>query len=58
MNNTDAPAPIATQDVAFSDVASLRNCADWAAKLDDFEYKSFQTRSEWTAFYKMAGSLV
>ena len=40
MNNTDAPAPIATQDVAFSDVASLRNCADWAAKLDDFEYKS------------------
>ena len=40
MNNTDAPAPIATQDVAFSDVASLRNCADCAAKLDDFEYKS------------------
>ena len=40
MNNTDAPAPIATQDVALSDVASLRNWADCAAKLEDFEYKS------------------
>ena len=40
MKSTDNPAPIATQEVAFSDVASFRNWADCAAKLFDFEYSS------------------
>ena len=31
---------MATQEVAFNDVASLRNWADCAARLFDFEYSS------------------
>ena len=40
INSTDNPAPIAIQDVAFREVASLRNWADWAAKLFDLLYNS------------------
>ena len=40
INSTDRPAPIATHDVAFSDVASLRKWADCAAKLLDLDSSS------------------
>ena len=47
MNKTDKPAPIATQEVALSDVASFRNCADWAAKLFDFDSNSVKECQNW-----------
>ena len=48
MNKTDKPAPIATQEVALSDVASFRNCADWAAKLFDFDSNSMNKKDNST----------